>query len=82
MATIKKIVLFPFLALIKFYQLIISPLKPATCRFQPTCSQYAYEAFKTHGVFYGFKLSIIRIFKCHPWGDSGYDPVPEKKKAN
>lgn len=56
--------------------MFISPLTPATCRFNPTCSHYGKEALKKHGVFKGGWLTIKRIFKCHPWGDSGYDPVP------
>jgi hypothetical protein len=74
----KKILTFPFLLLIKIYQTVISPFTPATCRFQPTCSYYAKEALEKHGFFKGGKLAIIRIFSCHPWGRSGYDPVPEK----
>lgn len=62
--------------LIKFYQKIISPLTPATCRFQPTCSQYSIEALQKHGIFYGLFLMSKRILSCHPWGKSGYDPVP------
>ncbi|PZW38541.1 hypothetical protein LX95_02562 [Mesonia algae] len=76
----QKVLITPFLALIKIYQSLISPLTPASCRFQPTCSAYAKEAFITHGVFKGFILSIKRISKCHPWGSSGYDPVPPKRK--
>jgi len=76
---IKRLLILPFLVLIKIYQYVISPLKPATCRFQPTCSAYAYEAFQKHGLLRGIKLSAIRISKCHPWGDSGYDPVPEEE---
>jgi hypothetical protein len=75
----KKILIFPFLLLIKIYQLVISPLTPATCRYQPTCSHYAKEALEKHGLFRGGKLALKRIFSCHPWGGSGYDPVPEKK---
>ncbi len=78
--TIKKILIAPFLFLIRIYQLFISPLKPATCRYQPTCSSYAKEALEVHGLFKGGGLAIKRIFSCHPWGGSGYDPVPEKKK--
>ena len=66
----------PFILLIKFYQLCISPLKPACCRFTPTCSQYALEAFRKHGPFKGLYLSVRRILRCHPWGGHGYDPVP------
>lgn len=73
---VKKILIFPFVILIKFYQVCISPLKPATCRFTPTCSQYAVEAFKKYGPLKGFWLSTKRILRCHPWGGHGYDPVP------
>ena len=66
----------PFIALVKFYQYGISPYTPATCRYQPTCSQYTIEALKKHGVFKGGWLSVKRIFSCHPWGGKGYDPVP------
>jgi len=74
----KKILIFPFIFLVKVYQTLISPLTPATCRFQPTCSHYTVEALKKHGLFYGGRLAIKRIFSCHPWGRSGYDPVPKK----
>jgi len=73
-----KILALPFIYLIKIYQNLISPLTPATCRFEPTCSHYSIKALKEHGVFNGSKLMIIRIFSCHPWGRSGYDPVPKK----
>jgi putative membrane protein insertion efficiency factor len=76
---LSAILLFPFLFLIRFYQLVISPFTPAACRFTPTCSAYAYEALKTHGLFYGGYLAARRILSCHPWGRSGYDPVPQKK---
>ena len=73
----RKILSAPFILLIKFYQLCISPLKPGpTCRFTPTCSQYALEAFRKYGPVKGFLLSLKRILRCHPWGGSGYDPVP------
>ncbi|HSI91003.1 MAG TPA: membrane protein insertion efficiency factor YidD [Adhaeribacter sp.] len=64
------------LALIWIYQRILSPLKPPSCRFTPTCSGYAAEAVNKHGPFKGGKLALKRISKCHPWGESGYDPVP------
>ena len=73
---IKKVLIAPFILLIRFYQVCISPLKPPTCRFTPTCSQYALEAFRKHGVFKGFYLTVRRILRCHPWGGHGYDPVP------
>ncbi|MFD0932536.1 membrane protein insertion efficiency factor YidD [Psychroflexus salinarum] len=79
---LRKVLIFPFTVLIKLYQWIISPLLGPSCRFQPTCSHYALEAFETHGVFRGFYLSILRISKCHPWGKSGYDPVPKLKKGS
>ena len=74
---VKKVLAAPFILLIKFYQVCISPLKGGpTCRFTPTCSQYALEAFRKYGPFKGFWLSLRRILRCHPWGGSGYDPVP------
>lgn len=65
-----------FLFLIKFYQKCISPHKPPSCRFQPTCSHYAYEAVSKHGALKGGYLAIKRILKCHPFHPGGYDPVP------
>ena len=73
---LKKILIFPFVFLVRIYQTIISPLTPATCRYQPTCSHYTVEALKKHGLFKGGKLAIKRIFSCHPWGGSGFDPIP------
>ncbi|SFV88158.1 Protein YidD [hydrothermal vent metagenome] len=67
---------------IKFYQLFISPLLGSNCRFDPTCSQYAYDAVQTHGFFKGLTLSIQRIGKCHPWHQGGFDPVPSKKHSH
>ncbi|WP_053970142.1 membrane protein insertion efficiency factor YidD [Mangrovimonas sp. ST2L15] len=74
----KNILIKPFIYLVKFYQGAISPLFPATCRYQPTCSHYTIEALQKHGLLKGSWLAIKRIFSCHPWGGSGYDPVPEK----
>lgn len=65
-----------FLGIIKFYQVAISPLKPPSCRFVPTCSQYSAQAISKYGALKGGYLAIRRILKCHPWGGSGYDPVP------
>lgn len=65
-----------FILPIRFYQLCISPLFPPSCRFTPTCSAYAIEAISRHGVFKGLLLAAKRLMKCHPWGPSGYDPVP------
>ena len=66
----KRICALPLILLVRFYQLCISPLTPPSCRFTPTCSQYALEPVK------GLWLTIRRLAKCHPWGGSGYDPVP------
>ena len=71
-----KLITYPFVLLVRFYQIAISPLKPPTCRFTPTCSSYALEALKRHGLFKGGMLAIRRIMRCHPGGGSGYDPVP------
>ena len=61
---------------IRFYRLCISPMFPPACRFTPTCSEYAIEAITRHGALRGSWLAIRRICRCHPWGGSGYDPVP------
>lgn len=66
------------IALIRGYRLLISPLFPPMCRFQPTCSQYAMEAIATHGAGYGTWLAIRRILRCHPLHPGGYDPVPPR----
>jgi len=60
---------------------MISPYLPATCRYSPTCSQYSIEAIEKHGVLKGGFLALKRIGSCHPWGGSGYDPVPDRKSA-
>lgn len=65
-----------FLSIIYMYQNLISPLIPARCRYTPTCSQYSKESIKKHGPFKGIVLTFKRIIKCHPWGGSGYDPIP------
>ena len=76
MKTLLKILALPFIGLIRFYQLAISPWLGPSCRFTPTCSHYGLEAFKKYGVFKGFCLTLKRIARCHPWGGHGYDPVP------
>jgi uncharacterized protein len=67
------------MALVRLYQLLLSPLLPPSCRFTPTCSAYAIEALRTHGAFYGSWLSMRRLLRCHPFHPGGYDPVPELK---
>lgn len=64
------------LLLVKFYQYVISPITPASCRYTPTCSEYAVQALKKHGPFKGLYLAVKRFLRCNPWGGSGYDPVP------
>ena len=66
--------------LVRFYQKFLSPLKRnPTCRFTPTCSAYAIEAFQKRGFFVGFALTVWRILRCNPFCPGGYDPVPEKR---
>ncbi len=76
MEIIKKIISFPFILLIRFYKLFISPITPSSCRHIPTCSTYSLEAIQKHGAINGGWLGLKRISKCHPWGTSGFDPVP------
>lgn len=64
------------LCLISFYRKFISPLFPPTCRFTPTCSQYAYQAFEKYGFLKGLYLTVRRLLKCHPFHKGGYDPLP------
>ncbi|AQW95673.1 membrane protein insertion efficiency factor YidD [Elizabethkingia miricola] len=78
---LNKILIFPFVMLIRFYQYAISPWLGKNCRYTPTCSQYTLEALKIHGLFKGGYLGAKRILSCHPWGGSGYDPVPKKHKC-
>ena len=73
---LKRAATFPFILLVRFYQVCISPFKQPCCRFTPTCSQYALEALRKHGPIKGLYLTVRRIARCHPWGGSGYDPVP------
>ena len=65
-----------FVAIIRFYQLVISPILPSACRYTPTCSSYGIEALKKHGAIKGSVLTIKRIMRCNPWGGHGEDPVP------
>jgi len=68
-----------FTAPLKLYRRFISPYTPATCRFSPTCSQYAIDAIRVHGVFRGLPLSVWRIMRCHPFCEGGHDPVPPSR---
>ncbi len=73
---LRKLVIWLLLLPIYFYKTAISPLTPPSCRFSPSCSTYAIEAIRRHGPLRGLYLAIRRILRCHPWGGSGYDPVP------
>lgn len=73
---------FPLRALIRGYQLLISPILAGTCRYEPTCSSYTLEALTLHGPFKGLWLAAKRIGRCHPFGGYGYDPVPETKDCD
>ncbi|MBQ9794906.1 MAG: membrane protein insertion efficiency factor YidD [Clostridia bacterium] len=68
------------IAVIRFYQKHISPALPSCCRYMPTCSQYAIEAIEKRGVFVGIFLAVKRLLRCNPWGGSGFDPVPERRR--
>ncbi|RTY92421.1 membrane protein insertion efficiency factor YidD [Flavobacterium sp. GT3R68] len=68
--------------LVRFYQTAISPFTPSACRFEPTCSTYMIQALQKHGLFYGGFLAIKRILSCHPWGKTGYDPVPTSRQPS
>lgn len=72
----KKIIVYPLLLIIKFYQIIISPLLPSTCRYSPTCSEYTKQCLNKYGIIKGSFLSSKRIIKCNPWGGKGFDPIP------
>ena len=76
--TLKKLLILP----IRFYQMVISPLFPGVCRYRPTCSEYMIEAIEVHGIIKGLYLGSKRILRCHPWGKSGYDPVPSKENTD
>ncbi|MGF7122085.1 membrane protein insertion efficiency factor YidD [Rhodococcus sp. AG1013] len=65
--------------LIELYRTYVSPLRLPTCRFTPTCSEYAVDALRTHGAVKGSALTVVRIVKCAPWHPGGWDPVPERR---
>lgn len=66
----------PLLWAIRFYQGVFSPLMPSACRYEPTCSQYMYEAIARHGAIRGTWMGLGRLARCRPGGGRGYDPVP------
>jgi len=68
-------------AAIRCYQLFLSPILPPSCRYLPSCSDYAAEAITRHGALKGSFLALCRLARCHPWGGSGYDPVPDAPSA-
>jgi putative membrane protein insertion efficiency factor len=63
---------------VRFYRYFISPMLPPSCRYSPTCSEYALEALRVHGPFRGAWLALRRLARCHPWGGHGHDPVPAR----
>jgi len=73
-----RVLAWPLLLLVQIYRYTLSPLLGVNCRYTPTCSAYAIEALQKHGAFRGSALAAKRIARCHPWGGSGYDPVPGK----
>ena len=79
---ISRLLAWPLLLLVQLYRYTLSPLLGVNCRYTPTCSAYAIEALKKHGAFRGTWLAAKRIGRCHPWGGSGYDPVPDGEQRN
>ena len=77
-----KILSYPIILLIKIYQLFLSPVIGQNCRHLPTCSEYSIEALKEYGLLKGLFLSIKRIVSCHPFGNSGFDPIQKNNKNN
>ncbi|MDE5636999.1 MAG: membrane protein insertion efficiency factor YidD [Alistipes sp.] len=75
-AVCKRAAALPLILLVQFYRACISPFTPPSCRFTPTCSQYALEALRKYGPLKGGWLTLRRLSRCHPWGGHGYDPVP------
>jgi len=75
-----KIFIYPLIFIIKIYQFIISPLIGQNCRYLPTCSEYAIESLKLHGLLRGLFFAIKRMLKCHPFGGHGFDPIAKRKQ--
>ena len=78
-SAVSKVLAWPLIKLVQFYRIVISPWLGTNCRYQPSCSTYAIEALRTHGALRGSYLAARRIGRCHPWGGSGYDPVPARQ---
>ena len=78
--SIGRVLSAPLIGLIRVYQRVISPMRPATCRYYPSCSAYALQAIQQHGVIVGSVLAIRRIVRCHPWAAGGVDDVPPARK--
>ena len=74
--SLKQIINWPFLMLIRFYKKFISPALPPSCIYTPSCSTYMYQAIEKYGILKGGWLGTRRILRCHPWGRGGHDPVP------
>jgi len=78
---VSRVLAKPLIGLVRLYRLVLSPWLGSNCRYQPTCSSYAIEALQVHGVLRGSWLAIRRMGRCHPWGGSGYDPVPGTERV-
>ncbi len=77
-----RVLTWPMIFLIRFYQGVVSPILPASCRFTPTCSEYFAKALSVWGPWRGFWMGMRRILRCHPFSKGGYDPVPEKDESS
>lgn len=76
-SAISKILGCALRAIVRCYQLVVSPLLTPSCRFEPSCSEYAMQALARFGAFEGTRLTVLRLLRCRPWGGAGFDPVPE-----
>ena len=79
---VKKLLITIFILIIRFYQILISPLLGSNCRFLPTCSEYTIESIKAYGLIKGISISLKRISSCHPFGKKGFDPIVKENKKN
>ena len=78
MPNVSRLASSALIAMVRGYQVVLSPMMGGACRFEPSCSNYMIEALHVHGAIKGTILGLWRILRCHPWGDYGYDPVPAK----